>query len=99
MPFLELISLVLKLYTWIIIIGVILSWLVNFNVINARNEFVQAIGRFCHSATEPLLRRIRRFIKPINGLDLSPLILLLLVHLLNRCLWWYVAPVLASRGL
>jgi YggT family protein len=99
MPFLELISLLLRLYTWVIIIGVVMNWLVMFNVINARNELVQSIGRFCHSATEPALRRIRRHVKPINGMDLSPLILLLAIHLLNRCLGWYVAPFLMQRGL
>ncbi len=99
MPFLELLSTILNLYTWVIIISVVLSWLVQFNVINARNELVQAVGRFCHAATEPALRRIRRVVKPFNGLDLSPLVLLLGVHLLNRCLWWYVAPALMRSSL
>lgn len=99
MPFIELISLLLRLYTWVIIISVILNWLVMFNVVNARNELVQSIGRFCHSATEPALRRIRKHVKPINGIDLAPLILLLGINLLNSCLWWYVAPYFRPRGL
>jgi YggT family protein len=99
MPFLELISTVLKLYYWIVIIGVILSWLLMFGVINGRNEVVQAINRFCNSVTEPVLRRLRRHIQPINGFDLTPLILILGILLIDRCLWWYVAPMLVRSGL
>jgi len=99
MPFLELISAILSLYVWIVIIGVVLSWLLMFGVINGRNELVMAINRFCSSATEPALRHIRRYIKPFNGFDLSPIVLILGVHFINRCLWWYVAPMLARTGL
>ena len=67
----------LTLLVWVIIINAILSWLVAFQVVNPRNEIVSMIGRFTHAITEPLLRPLRRFIPPLGGIDLTPLILIL----------------------
>lgn len=99
MPFLELIITVLRLYVWVVIIGIILHWLLTFGAVNGRNELVQAINRFCSSATEPALRRIRRYVKPINGFDLSPIVLILGIYFIISCLRWYVAPLLLSARL
>ena len=68
---------ILFLFYIIIIAGIILSWLVNFNVVNTSNQLVSMIWRLTHSLTEPVLRPIRRVLPPIGGLDFSPLILLL----------------------
>ena len=76
-PLLHVVFIAVDLYMWIIIIGVIMSWLVNFNVINTHNRFVYMVGDFCHRATEPLLGRIRRVLPNMGGLDLSPMILIL----------------------
>ncbi len=65
-----------SLYFWVVVIMVVMSWLVNFNIINPYNPFVQSVQRFCHAATEPLLRPIRRFMPDLGGLDISPIILL-----------------------
>ncbi len=68
---------VLELYTYVIIIAVIMSWLIAFNVINIRNDFVQAVYRTLLNLTEPLLRPIRNALPAMGGLDLSPVVLLL----------------------
>lgn len=70
---------VATIYIWIIIINVVLSWLVGFNVINPYNPFVRAVHTFCYRATEPLLAPIRRFLPDLGGLDISPVILLIAV--------------------
>lgn len=65
---------------WILIVGVIMSWLVAFNVINTHNDLVRQIYRGVNSVTEPLCRPIRRLLPDIAGLDLSPLVLLILIQ-------------------
>jgi YggT family protein len=64
------------LYFWVVVIMVVMSWLIAFNVINPYNQFVRAIQTFCYRATEPLLKPIRRFLPDLGGLDISPIILL-----------------------
>lgn len=89
---LDVVLLVLNLYTWVIIAAAIFSWLYAFNVVNPRNQIVAAIGRVLYQLTEPLLRPIRRFIPPFGGLDLSPIVLLLLIFLLERIIIYYIYP-------
>lgn len=69
----------LYIYIWIIIIDVVLSWLVNFNIINPYNQFVRAVHTFTYRATEPVLRPIRRVMPDLGGLDVSPVIAVLLI--------------------
>jgi len=76
-PLLDVLLVAINLYIWVVIIGVILSWLVHFNVINRSNQFVNMIGEFCYRATEPALGRIRRLLPNLGGLDISPVILIL----------------------
>lgn len=83
-PVLWLILTVIDIYVWIVIIGVILSWLVAFNVINTRNQFVFLVGDFCRRATEPALRPIRNILPNLGGLDISPLALILLLYFTKR---------------
>ncbi|GER01876.1 membrane protein [Iodidimonas gelatinilytica] len=64
----------------ILIVWVITSWLVAFNVINTRNQFVASLMEFLYRVTEPALRPIRRIVPDLGGIDISPLILLLLVQ-------------------
>jgi YggT family protein len=80
---LDLLGVLLSLYIWVLIIGAVLSWLVAFDVINTRNRFVQVVGDIVYRLTEPLLRPIRRFLPPIGGLDLSPLILIFAIMFLQ----------------
>lgn len=89
---LDLILLVLRLYTYVIIIVAIMSWLIAFNVINLYNSFVRAIWDGLNAITEPVLRPIRNALPNLNGLDLSPLVLLLLIFLLQDIIVKYVYP-------
>jgi len=78
-PLIWLITTVIDLYIWVVIIGAVLSWLVAFNVVNARNRFVYMVGDFIHRLTEPLVRPIRNILPNLGGIDLSPLVLILLL--------------------
>lgn len=85
-PFFEVIDIALQLYTWAVIISVILSWLVAFNVVNPSNQIVRMIGMGLHQIVEPALNRIRRVLPMFGALDLSPVVLLLLIYLVRRLL-------------
>lgn len=83
---LYLIDQVLWLYSIVVIIHVILSWLVSFNVVNRSNQFVYMIGTTAYRLTEPVLAPIRRLLPSLGGIDLSPIILLLLLWFLRNLL-------------
>lgn len=85
-PLLRLAVVVIDLYMWVVIIGVILSWLVQFRVVNPSNRFVYMVGDFIHRLTEPALGPIRRLLPNLGGLDLSPLVLILLLYFLKDVL-------------
>lgn len=87
-----LIDTVLELYTWILIASAILSWLVAFNVINTRNRVVYTIGDFLYRVTEPVLRPIRRILPNLGGVDISPVILILLILFLRQLIRNDIAP-------
>jgi YggT family protein len=89
---LDLILLVLQLYSWVIIAMAILSWLIAFGVINIQNDFVRSIWNTLLAITEPILMPIRRRLPNLGGLDLSPIILLLAIFLLERIIIYYVYP-------
>ena len=90
-PFLWLIDTIIQLYIWILIAAAILSWLVAFNVVNARNPIVANLGEFLYRVTEPALRPIRALLPNLGGIDISPVILIILLLFLQRIiLWLYV---------
>lgn len=89
---LDIVYIVLDIFIWLLVIQAILSWLLVFNVINARNQFVSTVWGFLRQITEPLLKPIRRIIPTFNGLDLSPLVLVLLIILIQRVILYYVYP-------
>ena len=78
-----LIDTVLELYVWVLIASAVLSWLVAFNVINTSNRFVYAVGDFLYRVTEPVLSPIRRVMPNLGGIDISPVILILLIYFLR----------------
>jgi len=78
--------LALDIYWWILIAAAIFSWLYAFNVVNARNLFVGAIGTFLFRATEPVLAPIRRVLPDLGGIDISPIIVLLIIFFLRQFL-------------
>lgn len=90
---LDVVLLALQLYTWIVLASAVMSWLVAFNVVNMRNDVVRAIGNFLYSATEPVLAPIRRILPNLGGIDVSPIILLLGIFLLQRIIVLYLYPV------
>jgi len=73
----QLLDTIIGLYTIAVVISVVLTWLVQFNVVNTSNQLVYMVGDFLYRITEPVLKRIRAVIPPVGGMDLSPLILLL----------------------
>jgi YggT family protein len=80
----DLLLLVLQLYTYVIIAAVIASWLVGFGIVNSYNPVARTILRMLHALTEPVFQPLRRLIPPMGGLDLSPLLVLLLIFFLQR---------------
>ena len=80
----SLITTVIQLYIWALLISIILTWLVQFNVINTSNRFVYAVGDFLYKITEPLLGRVRAIIPAIGGIDLSPIVIILLLAFIKQ---------------
>ena len=83
---LRLVDTVLTLLVWAVVINAILSWLVAFSVVDVRNRFVFLVYDTLNRLTDPLLKPIRRFMPNLGGVDLSPLVLILLVFF-ARDLW------------
>ena len=81
---LQTISLILNIIWWVFLIMIIMSWLISFNVINTRNNFVAAVWRALNQVTEPILRPIRRIIPPMGGLDLSPIVVFVIIFFLQQ---------------
>jgi YggT family protein len=82
----------LYLYWCVLIASAIFSWLYAFNVVNPRNQFVGTIGTFLFRVTDPALRPIRRLLPDLGGIDISPVILLLIIYFLREFLWSTIAP-------
>jgi YggT family protein len=80
---LQTLSMLLSLVWWVFLIMIIMSWLISFNVINTRNQFVAGVWGVLNQITEPILRPIRRVIPPMGGLDLSPIIVFVIIFFLQ----------------
>ena len=85
---------ILKLYSYIVIANVIISWLIALNVLNTQNRFVYSILELTYRLTEPFLNKIRRFLPNLGTFDISPIILLLLIWFIEMCMKLYVAPII-----
>ena len=81
---------ILNIVWFIVIVSAIFSWLYAFNVINSRNQFVNQIGSGLYAITEPMYRPIRRFMPNLGGVDLSPIVLVLLLLFASRLLHEFV---------
>jgi YggT family protein len=81
---LEIVSLLLNVLWWIIIVQAVLSWLVAFNIINTSSDFVRSVLVALDRLTEPLYRPIRRILPDFGALDLSPMVVLLIIIILQR---------------
>ena len=89
---LDIVLIAMDLYVWLLIASAILSWLIAFNVVNTRNQFVASVAEFLYRITEPALRPIRQFLPSFGGLDISPIILILLIMLIQRVITYYIYP-------
>ena len=85
---------ILKIYSYIIIANVIISWLIALNVLNTQNRFVYSILELTYRLTDPILNKIRRFLPNLGTFDISPIILLLLIWFIEMCMKLYVAPII-----
>lgn len=87
----NLITTVISLYIWVLIISAVMSWLIAFNVLNTHNRFVYTVMDFLYRVTEPALRPIRRFVPSLGGVDISPVVLILLLIFIRDFLLYDVA--------
>jgi YggT family protein len=87
---LNLVNTVITIYIWLLIIQAVLSWLVAFGVVNRHNRAVAMVGDFLWRITEPLLRPIRRIIPDLGGIDISPVILILLLYFIDNLMFEYL---------
>ena len=94
-----LVNTILSLMTWAIILSAILSWLFAFDVINHRNRFVNQLASFIDAVTSPLLAPFRRIIPPLGGMDITPIVVLLLLNF-GRILFYQTlaGPLIATLG-
>jgi len=90
---LQLISAVVTIYIWVLIAQAVLSWLIAFGVVNTRNRAVVMLGDMMWRLTEPALRPIRRFLPNLGGIDISPVILILLLYFLRSLMFEELGPV------
>ena len=89
---LDVILLALQLYIYILIAAAVLSWLIAFNVVNTRNPVVAMVAEFLYRITEPALRPIRNFMPNLGGIDISPVILILIIILIENIIVYYIRP-------
>ena len=85
---------ILKIYSYVVIANVVISWLVAFNILNTQNRFVYSVLDFTYRLTEPFLRRIRGFLPNLGAFDISPIILLVLIWFIEMCMKLYLAPII-----
>ncbi|MDB4083466.1 YggT family protein [Candidatus Pelagibacter sp.] len=85
---------ILKLYYYVVLANVLISWLVAFNVLNTQNKFVYSILEMTYRLTDPMLNRIRRFLPNLGSLDISPVILLVLIWFIEMCMHLYIKPMI-----
>jgi YggT family protein len=85
-----LIDAILGLYVWALILSVVMSWLIAFNVINTYNRFVATMYDVLYRITEPVYRPIRRVIPSVNGIDFSPIIVILLIFFIRSLMREYL---------
>ena len=89
---LDVILIALDLYIWLLIASAVLSWLIAFNVVNTRNQFVSMLWDFLYRITEPALAPIRAIMPNLGGIDISPVILILIIIFIQKVIINYIYP-------
>ena len=82
---------ILKIYSYVVIANVVISWLIAFNILNTQNKFVYSILELSYRLTDPILNKIRRFLPNLGSLDISPVVLLLLILFVEIFMKLYIA--------
>jgi YggT family protein len=90
----NLLLMLIRIYIWLLIAQAILSWLLAFGVVNRYNRGVAVISDFLSRITEPALRPIRRFLPSFGGIDISPIILILILYFISDLIVEDLAPAL-----
>ena len=85
---------ILELYSYVVIVNVVVSWLIAFNILNTQNRFVYSILEMTYKLTDPILNKIRGFLPNLGSLDVSPIVLLLLIWFIEMCMKLYIAPMI-----
>lgn len=80
---------VLEFYMWLVILWVVMSWLISFNIVNTHNQVVSAVNNFLNRITEPALRQIRRVVPLIGRIDITPVVLILMIYFLRNLMREY----------
>jgi YggT family protein len=88
-PFIELISTIIHLYNYVLMGWLLLSWLISFGIVNRHQPFVQRLNFALFRLTDPLLRPIRKHMPDLGGIDISPIILILILHFIDQSLFYY----------
>ena len=86
------IDLALQLYIYLLVAAAVLSWLIAFNVVNVRNQFVAMVADFLYRITEPALRPIRNLMPNLGGIDISPVILIFIIIFIRYVILLYIIP-------
>ena len=89
----NILSLAIQIYIWIIIAHVLIHWLIAFDVINAKSPQAQNLMRLLHKATDPVMRPIQKYVPPIGGIDLSPLVVIIGGQILISIIYSVLVPV------
>lgn len=95
---LQIVGFLLTIFTYVIVVQAIMSWLLAFNVINLYNDFVRGVWNGLRVVTEPVYRPIRRLLPDFGALDISPLIVLLILYILNNIVIPTLIVQIASAG-
>ncbi|MDB5711832.1 MAG: YggT family protein [Sphingomonas bacterium] len=92
----RIVEVLLNILWWIIVIQAVMSWLIAFNIINTWNDTVRSVWNALQKMTDPLYRPIRRIMPDFGGLDLSPLVVLLIIYILMTIVLPYIYNLLAG---
>jgi YggT family protein len=97
--FLNILAILLNVLWWIIIVQMVMSWLIAFNVVNTHNDFVNQLWTVLHRITEPLYRPFRRIMPDFGGIDLTPMVVLILLVIIRQAVLPYLYQVGINSGL
>ena len=98
-PILQLLGTVIRLYTWVVFTYVIINWLLNFGIINRYNSFVIVIQRITDQLTAPVLQPLRRVLPQFASFDLSPLVLILLLYLVQNVIGLVILKLMVTNSI